>query len=70
MSTAERVTTSERDGCRRGRRAWINLRAMFVYGSDFSLLKPVACLACIGVLLTVALSFGNIDVDAFTLSLN
>ena len=50
--------------------AWINLRAMFVYGSDFFLLKPGALLALIGLLLTVPVSFGDLDAGPVTLSLN
>jgi glycosyltransferase involved in cell wall biosynthesis len=50
--------------------AWINLRAMFVYGSDFFLLKPGAVLAVIGLLLTLPLSFGDVDLGPFGLSLH
>jgi glycosyltransferase involved in cell wall biosynthesis len=50
--------------------AWINLRAMFVYGSDFFLLKPGALLTLIGLLLVVPVSFGDLDVGVITLSLN
>jgi hypothetical protein len=50
--------------------AWINLRAMFVYGSDFFLLKPGAMLAVLGLLLTVPLSFGDLDVGPLDLSLH
>jgi glycosyltransferase involved in cell wall biosynthesis len=50
--------------------AWINLRAMFVYGSDFFLLKPGLLLTLVGLLLTVPLSFGSIDLGSFSLSLN
>jgi glycosyltransferase involved in cell wall biosynthesis len=50
--------------------AWINLRAMFVYGSDFFLLKPGAVLAVIGLLLTLPLSVADIDVGPFGLSLH
>jgi hypothetical protein len=49
--------------------AWINLRAMFVYGADFFLLKPGIILALLGLLLTVPVSFGAIDLGVFTLSL-
>jgi glycosyltransferase involved in cell wall biosynthesis len=50
--------------------AWINLRAMFVYGSDFFLFKPGILLAAIGLLLTLPVSFGDLDLGRFTLSLN
>jgi glycosyltransferase involved in cell wall biosynthesis len=50
--------------------AWINLRAMFVYGSDFFLLKPGAVLLLIGFLLTFPVSFSDVDLGPVTLSLN
>ena len=50
--------------------AWINLRAMFVYGSDFFVFKPGLVLMVLGLLLTLPLSFGDLDLGAVTLSLN
>jgi glycosyltransferase involved in cell wall biosynthesis len=50
--------------------AWINLRAMFVYGSDFFVFKPGLVLIALGLLLTLPLSFGDLDLGAITLSLN
>ncbi len=50
--------------------AWINLRAMFVYGSDFFVFKPGIVLIAIGLLLTLPLSFGDVDLGPITLSLN
>lgn len=50
--------------------AWINLRAMFVYGSDFFLLKPGLLVAFLGMLLTLPVSWANLDVGPLTLSLN
>ena len=50
--------------------AWINLRAMFIYGSDFFVFKPGLVLAALGLLLTVPVTFGNIKLGAVTLSLN
>ncbi|ADB53872.1 glycosyltransferase family 2 protein [Conexibacter woesei] len=50
--------------------AWINLRAMFVYGSDFFLFKPGILLMLIGALLTLPASFGEFAVGPVTLSLN
>jgi hypothetical protein len=50
--------------------AWINLRAMFVYGSDFFVFKPGIALIVIGLLLTLPLSFGDLDLGPITLSLN
>lgn len=50
--------------------AWINLRAMFIYGADFFVFKPGIVLAVLGLLLTVPVSFGNLKLGAVTLSLN
>jgi hypothetical protein len=50
--------------------AWINLKAMFIYGSDFFVFKPGIVLALIGLLLVVPVSFGDLDLGAVTLSLN
>lgn len=50
--------------------AWINLRAMFIYGSDFFVFKPGIVLAVLGVLLTVPVTFGDIKLGPVTLSLN
>jgi hypothetical protein len=50
--------------------AWINLRAMFVYGADFFLITPGLVLAALGLLLTLPMSFGDVDLGAFTLSLH
>jgi hypothetical protein len=47
--------------------AWISLRAMFIYGANFSLYKPGLLLA-IGLLLTLPLSFGAISVGPITFS--
>lgn len=49
--------------------AWINLRAMFVYGADFFLVKPGFILLMLGLLLTLPLSFGPITVGPITFSL-
>ena len=50
--------------------AWINLRAMFVYGADFFVFKPGIALTVIGLLLTLPVSFGDLHLGAVTLSLN
>jgi glycosyltransferase involved in cell wall biosynthesis len=50
--------------------AWINLRAMFIYGADFFAFKPGIVLAFLGLLLTVPVSFGDLRLGAVTLSLN
>jgi hypothetical protein len=49
--------------------AWINLRAMFVYGANFFLFKPGLVLLALGLLLTVPLSFGSFTVGPITFSL-
>ena len=50
--------------------AWINLRAMFIYGSHFFVFKPGIVLIFLGLLLTVPLSFGDLDIGPVSLSLN
>jgi glycosyltransferase involved in cell wall biosynthesis len=49
--------------------AWINLRAMFIYGADFFLLKPGLLLTALGLLLVVPLTFGPITIGPVVLSL-
>lgn len=49
--------------------AWINLRAMFVYGSDFFLLKPGLALFLLGLVWTLPLSAGPITIGHLTFSL-
>jgi glycosyltransferase involved in cell wall biosynthesis len=49
--------------------AWINLRAMFVYGADFFLLKPGLAVFVIGLLITLPLSAGSIAIGPITFSL-
>ena len=51
------------------RAAWINLRAMFVYGADFFLVKPGLLMLCLGLLLTLPLAFGPLTVGPVTFSL-
>jgi hypothetical protein len=50
--------------------AWINLRAMFVYGANFFLFKPGILLFAVGCLLTFPLSFGDVTVGPITFSLH
>jgi glycosyltransferase involved in cell wall biosynthesis len=50
--------------------AWINLRAMFVFGADFFLVRPGAVLLAIGLLLTIPLTFGSVTVGPVTFSLH
>jgi glycosyltransferase involved in cell wall biosynthesis len=49
--------------------AWINLRAMFVYGADFFALKPGFVALAIGLLFTLPLAGGPIEVGSITFSL-
>ena len=49
--------------------AWINLRAMFVYGADFFLLKPGLALLALGLLITLPLTAGPITLGPLGLSL-
>jgi glycosyltransferase involved in cell wall biosynthesis len=51
------------------RAAWINLRAMFVYGADFFLVKPGAVLLALGLLLTLPLTLGSVSLGPVTFSL-
>jgi glycosyltransferase involved in cell wall biosynthesis len=50
--------------------AWINLRAMFVYGSDFFALKPGLVLTAIGLVVTLLTTFGNFTIGRLELSLD
>lgn len=50
--------------------AWINLRAMFVYGADFFLFKPGMLLLIMGALLTLPLSLGPLTIGPITFSLH
>ncbi len=49
--------------------AWINLRAMFVYGADFFVFKPGLLLLLLGVIVTAGLSGGPLTLGSVTLSL-
>lgn len=49
--------------------AWINLRAMFVYGADFFLYRPGFLLLAIGLLLTLPMTFGPLRIGPITFSL-
>jgi hypothetical protein len=50
--------------------AWINLRAMFVYGADFFLFKPGLLLLLLGLVLTLPLVMGTVTLGAITFSLH
>jgi glycosyltransferase involved in cell wall biosynthesis len=49
--------------------AWINLRAMFVYGASFFLWRPGIVLATLGAALTLPLALGPITLGRVTLSI-
>jgi glycosyltransferase involved in cell wall biosynthesis len=48
---------------------WINLRAMFVYGLDFFVLKPGLVMLTLGLILMLPLSAGPITIGPITFSL-
>ena len=50
--------------------AWINMRAMLIYGANFFLFRPGFVLAAIGLALLVPLSFGQIHVGPIVLSIH
>jgi hypothetical protein len=49
--------------------AWINLRAMFIYGAAFFLYRPGFVLATLGALLALPLTLGPVTLGPITLSL-
>jgi len=49
--------------------AWINLRAMFIYGADFFVLRPGLLLLAAGLSLTLPLTFGPVRVGRVEFSL-
>lgn len=49
--------------------AWINLRAMFVYGVEFFVFKPGLIALALGLAITLPLTFGPITIAAVTFSL-
>jgi glycosyltransferase involved in cell wall biosynthesis len=48
--------------------AWINLRAMFIYGADFFLFRPGFLLGAIGLTFLLRLSFGPVTLGRITFS--
>lgn len=50
--------------------AWINLRAMFIYGANFFLFKPGLVLLALGLSLVVPLAFGTFSIGPITFSLH
>jgi glycosyltransferase involved in cell wall biosynthesis len=49
--------------------AWINLRAMFIYGADFFLYRPGLLLLGLGLLLTLPMTLGPVSIGPLTFSL-
>ena len=49
--------------------AWINMRAMFIHGADFFLVKPGLVLSVLGLLLLVPATFGDVNLGPFELSI-
>jgi glycosyltransferase involved in cell wall biosynthesis len=49
--------------------AWANLRAMFVHGSDFFILKPGLAAFLVGLLITLPLTAGPLSIGGISLSL-
>lgn len=49
--------------------AWINLRAMFIYGADLFLYRPGLLLLLVGTLLILPMTFGPVRVGPITFSL-
>jgi glycosyltransferase involved in cell wall biosynthesis len=49
--------------------AWINMKAMFVYGADFFLFRPGLLVLLLGLLLTLPMSLGPISLGRVTFSL-
>jgi len=52
------------------RAGWINLKAMFLYGSDFFLLRPGLLLLVLGLLLSLPVTLGPVALGPVVLSLN
>ena len=50
--------------------AWINLRAMLVYGADFFLYRPGLLLTALGLALLVPLSYGQVTLGPVTFSIH
>jgi glycosyltransferase involved in cell wall biosynthesis len=48
--------------------AWINLKAMFIYGSDFFTFKPGIIAVILGLALCLPLTFGPVTIGVVTLS--
>jgi hypothetical protein len=49
--------------------AWINLRAMFVYRAEFFAMKPGLVFLAVGLLITLPLSFGTVQIGSVAFDL-
>ena len=49
--------------------AWINLKAMFIYGADYFLYRPGLVLLVLGLMLTLPMTFGPVRIGPITFSL-
>ena len=52
------------------RAGWMNLKAMFLYGADFFLLRPGLLLLALGLLLSLPATFGPVSAGPLVLSMN
>ena len=50
--------------------AWINLKAMFIWGADFFCVKPGIAMLILGLLLVLPMAAGPVTIGAVTFSLN
>jgi glycosyltransferase involved in cell wall biosynthesis len=50
--------------------AWINLRAMFIYGADFFTFVPGLVMLALGLAITIPTTFGPVTIGRITLSLH
>ena len=68
---AGRLSHMKRNGWREPWHAgWINLKAMFLYSTDFFLLRPGLLLLALGLLLSLPATFGPLRLGPFALSMN
>jgi glycosyltransferase involved in cell wall biosynthesis len=66
-----RVSHLKRNGWLEPWRAgWINLKAMFLYGTDFFLLRPGLALLAAGLALALPVTFGPVSLGPVVLSIN
>ena len=66
-----RISHMKRNGWLEPWRAgWINLKAMFLYGTDFFLLRPGLVFLVLGILLAIPATFGPVSLGPIALSMN